>query len=184
VRDRRIWRLSIGSSVLICTQAAVTGFVVLFLESTYDFSPGEAGAVLAGMNVLAAAGRLVSGRLSDRRGGRVPLIRRIAVGAAIATGAAAALTGASAWLVVPALVLGGGLSMSWNGLSVTAVVETAGPRRSGAALGLQQTLLGVALVIAPLVFAPLVSATSWRTGFAVAAGFPLAAVAILRPLGR
>jgi sugar phosphate permease len=183
LRDRRIWRLSVGSALLIVTQVAVTGFVVLFLESQHDFSPGEAGAVLAGMNVFGAAGRLLSGRLSDRGGGRVALIRRIAVGAAVATGAAAALTGARGWLVVPALVLGGGLSMSWNALSVTAVVETAGARRSGAALGLQQTLLGVAVAAAPLAFAPLVSVTSWQTGFAVAAGFPLAAVAVLRGLG-
>ena len=38
IRDRRIWRLSSGSSALIFTQVAVTGFVVLFLESRRDFS--------------------------------------------------------------------------------------------------------------------------------------------------
>ncbi len=184
LRDRRIWRISVGSSLLIFTQVAVTGFVVLFLESQHAFSAAAAGIVLAGMNVFGAAGRLLSGRLSDRSGGRIALIRRIALGAAVGTGAAAALTGAAGWLVVPALVLGGGLSMSWNALSVTAVVEAAGPRRSGAALGLQQTLLGVAVAATPLVFAPLVSATSWRVGFAVAAGFPVAAVAVLRSLDR
>jgi hypothetical protein len=81
-------------------------------------------------------------------------------------------------------VLGGGLSMSWNALSVTATVETAGPSRSGAALGLQQTMLGAGIVVTPLVFAPFVAATSWRAGFALAAVFPLAALAVLRRLGR
>ncbi|HZQ65728.1 MAG TPA: MFS transporter [Gaiellaceae bacterium] len=184
LRDRRIWRLSVGSSLLIVTQTTVTGFVVLFLESQHDFSPGGAGAVLAAMNVFGAAGRLLSGRLSDRSGSRLVLIRRLAIGAALATGAASALTGASGWLVVPALVLGGGLSMSWNALAVTAVVEATGARRTGAALGLQQTVLGVAVAAAPVAFAPFVSATSWRAGFAVAAGFPLAAVGVLRSLGR
>jgi hypothetical protein len=85
---------------------------------------------------------------------------------------------------VPALVLGGGLSMSWNGLSVTAAVEIAAARRSGAALGLQQTVLGVVGVVTPLVFASFVAATSWRAGFAAAAAFPLLGVAVLRRLGR
>ena len=183
LRDRLIWRLSFGSSALIATQVAVTGFVVVFLESQRGFSPVEAGFVLASMNVLGAAGRLGSGLRSDRRGGRrVPLIRLIAAATAVAVAAVAVLTGAAGWLLVPALVAGGGLSMCWNGLSVAAVVETAGPARSGAALGLQQTLLGVAVALTPFVFAPFVESTSWRAGFFVAAAFPLLAIVVLRRL--
>ena len=99
--------------------------------------------VLAGINVVGAVGRLAGGRLSDRLAVRVGLIRLIALASAVVLAAATALLGTTGWLLVPALVLGGGLSMSWNGLSVAAVVETAGSRRSGAALGLQQTMLGV-----------------------------------------
>jgi sugar phosphate permease len=183
LRDRRIWRLSFGSSALISTQTAVTGFVVVFLESQRSFTPTEAGFVLAAINVVGAGGRLESGRRSDLRGGgRVPLIRLIAAATAIAVAAAAALTGAPAWLLVPALIAGGGLSMCWNGLSVAAIVESAGPARSGAALGLQQTFLGVSAALTPLAFAPFVESTSWRAGFLVAAAFPLLAVVVLRPL--
>jgi sugar phosphate permease len=183
LRDRRIWRLSVGSALLICTQVAITGFVVIFLESQHDLSATEAGLVLAAINIVGAAGRLLSGLRSDRRGGaRVALIRAIAAATAIAVAAAAVLTGATVWLLVPALVAGGGLSMCWNGLAVAAAVETAGPRRSGAALGLQQTVLGVAVALTPLAFAPFVESTSWRAGFFAAAAFPLLAVAVLRPL--
>jgi sugar phosphate permease len=183
VRDPRIWRLSFGSSALIFTQVVVTGFIVLYLESQRDFSATEAGLVLALINVVGAAGRLWSGRASDRRGGgRVALIRAIAVGAAVALFAAVALARTSSWLLVPVVALGGGLAMSWNGLAVAATVETAGPTRRGAALGLQQTVIGVAVVLAPLLFAQLVDATSWRAGFALAAAAPLVAVLILRPL--
>jgi sugar phosphate permease len=184
LRDRRIWRLSLGSSLLIFTQVSLTGFVVLYLESQRGFSHTGAGAVLAGMNVVGAAGRLLAGRLSDRVGTRVGLIRRISLSTAVAVAGVAGLLSAGSWLVTAALVLGGGLSMSWNGLSVTATVEAAGPRRSGAALGLQQTMLGAAVAVTPLVFAPLVAATSWRAGFAAAAAFPLASVSVLRRLGR
>ena len=85
---------------------------------------------------------------------------------------------------MPALVVGGGLSMSWNALSVAATVEAVGPQRSGAALGLQQTMIQAAVVAAPLAFAPFVDATSWRAGFAVAAAFPMAGIAVLRRLSR
>jgi sugar phosphate permease len=183
LRDRRIWRLSLGSGLLICTQAAVTGFVVIFLESTRDLSATEAGLVLAAINVVGAAGRLLSGLESDRRGGgRVARIRSIAAATTVAVAAAAVLSGAAVWLLVVALVAGGGLSMCWNGLAVAATVETAGPRRSGAALGLQQTLVGAAVAVTPLAFAPFVASTSWRAGFLVAAILPLVAVVVLRPL--
>jgi len=184
LRDRGIWRLANGSALLIVTQVAVTGFVVLFLESQRGFTHGEAGAVLGGMNAIAVVGRLAGGRLSDRIGSRVELIRRISLGTAVFVATSAALVDASGWLLVPAFVLGGGLSMSWNALSVAATVETVGPRRSGAALGLQQTMLQVAVVVAPLVFAPFVAATSWQAGFAAAAAFPIAGVLVLRRLGR
>ena len=184
VRDRRIWRIASGSSLLIVTQIVLTGFVVLFLESQRGFSHGAAGAVLAGMNVVAIAGRLVAGRLSDRRDSRVGLILRIAVATAVSVGISAALVGGPDWLLCVALVFGGGLSMSWNGLAVAATVETVGPGRSGAALGVQQTMLQTAVVIAPLAFAPFISATSWRAGFAVAAVFPLAGAHVLQRLRR
>jgi len=181
--DRRIWRLSLGSGLLIFTQVAITGFVVIFLESQRDLSATQAGLVLAAINVVGAAGRLLSGRQSDRRGGsRIALIRAIAVATTIAVAAAAVLTGAAVWLLVAALVAGGGLSMCWNGLAVAAALEAAGPRRGGAALGLQQTLVGAAVAVTPLAFAPFVASTSWRAGFLVAAALPLVAVVVLRPL--
>jgi hypothetical protein len=37
-------------------------------------------------------------------------------------------------------------------------------------------------VVAPILFAAAVSATSWRTSFALAAVLPLAALGLLRPL--
>jgi sugar phosphate permease len=184
LHDRWIWRLSTGSSLLVVTQVAVTGFLVLFLESRRGYSQAEAGAALAVVNVLGAAARLAGGRLSDRLGSRVAPMRWLALATALVLGAAAGLLDASGWLLVPALVLAGGLSMSWNALSVTAAVEAAGPRQSGAALGLQQTLLGVGIVITPLVFAPLVAATSWQVGFAAAAAVRVLAAFVLRPLGR
>ena len=184
LRDRRIWRIASGSSLLIVAQIAITGFVVLFLESQRGFTHGEAGAVLAGINVFGAAGRLGGGRLSDRLGSRIGLIVRIAVCTTVAVASTAVLVGGPNWLLCVALVVGGGLSMSWNGLAVAATVETVGPARAGAALGVQQTALQAAVVLAPLAFAPFVSVTSWGAGFAVAAVFPLAGAYVMQRVRR
>jgi predicted MFS family arabinose efflux permease len=77
-------------------------------------------------------------------------------------------------VLVPALVLATSLSMTWNGLSYTAAAELAGRARSGAAIGFQQTTLSVVGFLAAPIFAALVDASSWRTGFAVFAVGPLA----------
>ena len=60
--------------------------------------------------------------------------------------------------------------------------EIAGTRASGAGIGLQQTLLGVAGIVAPIGFATLVAAATWRIAFLVAALFPLAGWAVIHPL--
>jgi len=49
-----------------------------------------------------------------------------------------------------------------NGLSFTAAAEAAGARRSGAAIGFQQTVLAIGGLIIPIWFAALVSSASWR----------------------
>ena len=77
-------------------------------------------------------------------------------------------------LLIPALVVAGGLSMAWNGLAIAAAAETASAGRVATAIGFQQTTLGLIGVVVPILFANLVEATSWRAGFAAAAVGPLA----------
>ena len=77
-------------------------------------------------------------------------------------------------LVVTVIVVAGAVSMAWNGLSLTVAAELAGRARSGAAIGFQQTTLGLIGVLVPVLFANLVEATSWRTAFALSAVGPVA----------
>ncbi|MBA3365332.1 MAG: hypothetical protein H0U03_06035 [Actinobacteria bacterium] len=100
---------------------------------------------------------------------------------ALAGGVSVLLLDSRAALLVPALVLSAVLGMSWNGLSFTAAAELGGAR-SGAALGLQQTVLSAVGVACPIAFAAIVAATSWRTGFPLVALCPLAGAAVLRRL--
>ena len=87
-------------------------------------------------------------------------------------------------MLVPVLVVAGGIAMSWNGLAFVAAAEIAGPDATGAAVGLQQTLLGVVGTIAPIEIAAVVSASSWGVAFLTAGLFPVLGWALLRPLAR
>jgi sugar phosphate permease len=182
LRDHRLWLLCGASSFYLVAQLAITGFLVLFLHDERGLSDAAAAGVLAGVQVVAAVMRIGGGRWSDRLGSRVRPLRLVGLGSAITLFVAAAVLAAPLSVLVPAFILAGGLSMAWNGLSFTAAAEIAGRSRSGAALGMQQSALAAAGAIVPPAFAAVVAASSWRLGFAAAAAFPLAGVALLRPL--
>ena len=179
LRDRRIWRLSWGSSLLLVPQVCLVGFAVLFLHERRGLAPGSAAAVFAAVQVLGAGARVGAGRWSDRLGSRVVPLRRIALALGASVVLTALLVPSPRVVLLPVLVVAGGLAMSWNGLSFTAAAEAAGHGRSGAALGLQQTALSVTGTILPPAFGALVGATSWQAGFVLVALAPLAAWGVL-----
>jgi MFS family permease len=180
--DSRLWRLSLGSGVFLYAQMAVIGFTVVFLHDEHGLSEGDAALVVAVSQLLGAALRIGAGRWSDVVGSRIGPLRQIGLAVAASLVLTAALVDGPLWLLVTALALAGGLSMGWNGLSFTAAAELAGARRSGAAIGFQQTVLSGVGVGAPLLFAATVSLGSWGLAFAVAAVFPFAGSLFLRPL--
>jgi MFS family permease len=181
VHDPRMWLLGSGTGLYLTSQIGITGFVVLFLHEHRHVSTHAAAALLAAINVLAIAARIGSGRISDRLGSRLVPLRAIGVVLAVSTAGVAAATEAPLGLLVPLFLVAGVLSMSWNGLAYAAAAETAGAAHTGAALGFQQTLLGVVVAGAPPVVA-LVATHSWRLAFVFAAAGPALGVAILRRL--
>jgi sugar phosphate permease len=182
LRDPRVWSLSVGGGFLVGAQAAVVGFTVLFLHSARGLSTAQAGAVLAGIQALGAAGRIGFGRWSDRSGERIRPLLGIAATISVALALTAALADARLVALVPALILAGAFATSWNGLAFTAAAELAGPRRAGAALGFQQSVVILVNSLTPLVFAPLVAASSWQAAFAAFAVLPLVGLWMLRGL--
>jgi len=181
-RSMHNWVLAAGSGLFVVAQIALTNYPVLFLHQHRGLSTHSAALVLATMNVFGIGARIGSGRWSDRVGSRVGPLRTL--GTLITTGTAlvALLVDAPLAVLVPVLVVAGILSLSWNGLAFTAAAETAGLAQSGAALGFQQTVLGVIVAIATPAFAWLVGATSWRVAFVIAGLCPAAGVLALRVL--
>jgi sugar phosphate permease len=178
VHDRRMWLLGSGTALYLTAQIGITGFVVLFLHEHRHVSTHAAAGLLATINVLAIGARIGAGRISDRLRTRLRPLRVIGIALAAATAAVAVLLDAPLAVLVPAFAVAGVLSMAWNGLAFAAAAEAAGAARTGAALGFQQTLLGVVVAGAPPAFAA-VAASSWRLAFALAALGPLLGVLCL-----
>jgi nitrate/nitrite transporter NarK len=182
--DRKLWRLSLGSGLYLYAQIAVIGFGVLLLVDEHGFSEQSAALVFAGGQVLAAAFRIAGGRWSDVLGARVVPLRLVGLGIVAVMLLTAVLAGGPARLLVPTLILACGLTMAWNGLSFTAAAELAGAVRTGAAIGVQQTVLAAAGVAAPVLFAATVSSASWPFAFVVAAVLPFVGWWLLGPLSE
>jgi sugar phosphate permease len=180
IRDTRMWLLAGGSSLYLFAQMALTSFCVLFLHEYRGMSATSAAGVLAAINVVGIAARIEAGRLSDRLRARLAPLRLIGALLAVTMALVTVLVDAPLWVLVPAIVVAGVVSISWNGLSFTAAAETAGLARSGAALGFQQTLLGVVGAAFPPAFAWVVDTTSWRTAFALSTLGPLLGLLALR----
>jgi sugar phosphate permease len=173
LRDRRLWTLSLGSGLYLFGQIPLMSFAVLFLYDVHGMSAARAGGVLAAFQAGAVLTRIGAGRVSDRLGNRLRPLRWIGLASAGGLLTTALVADAELALVIVVIVLAGAISMAWNGLSLTAAAELAGRARSGAAIGFQQTALGVIGVVVPVVFAALVEATSWQTAFGLSALGPL-----------
>jgi MFS family permease len=164
----------------VVAQISVMAFTVLFLHGARGLSAGVAAGIFAGMQLVGAALRIAAGRWSDRVGTRIAPLVKICFALSVTLALSAALTSAPLAVLLPAFLVAGALSQSWNGLSFTATAELAGRSRAGAALGFQQTGLAVASAVAPPLFALLVDSTSWGVAFALAATLPLAGAGLMR----
>jgi sugar phosphate permease len=182
LRDPRLWRVALGSAFVVAPQMCVVGFTVLLLHDHRGLSAGRAAAVLALVQALGVAARVAAGRWSDVAGSRLRPLRTIALADAALVVACGAVLDRPLALLLPLLVVAGVLSMSWNGLAFAAAIELAGHRRSGVAIGLQQSVLNGFGAVYPGVFGALVGATSWTWGFLAVAALPLLGHRVLRAL--
>ena len=182
LRDPRLWKISFASALVIAPQMCVVGFTVLLLHDHRGLDEGKAAAVLAVVQVLGIGGRIGSGRWSDIVGNRLGPLRTIALADAVLVAVCAAVLDAPLAVLIPLLVLAGAVSMSWNALAFAAVVENAGHRRSGVAIGIQQTVLNGFGAVYPGLFGALVGLTSWTWGFLAVALLPVLGHRVLRGL--
>ena len=155
-------------------------FTVLFLHGVRGLSTTAAAGVFAVMQLIGAALRIVAGRWSDRLGTRIAPLLKLALALSVALAVSAALTSAPLALFIPAFLVAGALSQSWNGLSFTATAELAGRSRAGRRSAFSRRLSPLPRASRRPSSPLLVESTSWSVAFALAAILPLAGAGLMR----
>ncbi|NYE46294.1 sugar phosphate permease [Spinactinospora alkalitolerans] len=182
-RHAAIWRVHGVSMLLGVPQFTVMTYALVYLVEEHGWSAPLAGAVIAGTQVPGALARLGTGAWSDRVGSRLRPVRIIAAvsGAALLllAGASVAVPAAAVALLLACLVL----SMSHNGLTFTAVAETAGLAWAGRAMAAQNSLQAVSSTLTPVLMGVVIAWQGFTSAFAAAALFCALAVAVV-PVGR
>jgi sugar phosphate permease len=182
LRDRGIWVLSLGSAMVVLAQISLLSFIALYLHEERGWSVTASALTLAAVQLGGAIARVVAGAWSDRVGSRLRPLRLIALWSGIALAVATVLLATADPVAAAGLAVAAVLSMAGNGVSFAAVAEMTGPDRVGTALGLQNTVLAVAVATASPLFGALAGLFSWTAAFAIASLFPLAGWWLLRGL--
>lgn len=173
-----LWRLHAASTLLVVPQFAISGFSMVYLVSVRHWDPIAAGRLLFVAQLLGAFGRIGAGAWSDRVASRLTPMRQLAVASAAVMLAFALGDRLNSAAVLGVLIAGAVITVADNGLAFTAVAEFAGSSWAGRALGAQNTAQNVASALTPPLLGMLIQAHGYALGFAVAAVFPLLAIAM------
>jgi sugar phosphate permease len=183
--DPRIWQVAGAGALLAVPQFGVAAFFVTFLHEGRGYAVGTAAGLFAAVQLFGGAARILVGRWSDSRRSRIGPLRKIGLATALGLVVTSTLIGAPGPVLLPVLLATLILTASWNGLANTIAAELAAPGRSGTAIELYSTVMGVGASIAPPALAGVVTATSsWAAGFVAVAVAPILAVVVLAPLAH
>lgn len=177
--DRYLPRIHGVSVLLVVPQFVVWTFALVWLVQDRGWSPAAAGGLVAGAQVAGALGRIAAGQLSDVVASRMRPLRWVTLAAAATMLALGATAGLDVPVAVPLLVLATVVTVADNGLAFTAVAERAGPFWSGRALALQNTAQFLTAAAVPPLAGLAVTWAGYPATFALAAVFPLAALAMV-----
>ena len=178
-----IWRVAVTAFLLDLPQFTVLTFGTVFLTTKLDLSVGVIVVMIVAVQVLGAASRVWSGRWTDRRGGRYRrrLVRIYSWLIAAAFVGVAMYTVIPGWLVIGLFVTAGFLACGWHGVHYAEIATMAGAERSGAALGLENTMVFGGAFVTPLLIPLVLSASSWTVVMLLIGAAPAAASALLMP---
>ncbi len=177
--DRFLPRIHGVSVLLVVPQFVVWTFALVWLVQDRHWSPAAAGALVAGAQVAGALGRIAAGQVSDVVASRIRPLRWVTVAAAVTMLALGAAAGLDVAVAVPLVVVATMITVADNGLAFTAVAERAGPFWSGRALGVQNTAQFLTAAAVPPLAGLTVTGLGYPATFALAAVFPLAALAMV-----
>lgn len=178
-----LWVLAGGFGLGLAAASAMTAFLVSS-SVTSGMSRGTAGLLVAAGGAAAVAGRILSGRMADRRGAdHLPTVAvMLGIGASAYLLLALVTADRLTYLYLPVVLVVFGVGWGWNGLFNFAVVRDY-PHEPAWATGITQTGGRLGGVVGPFLFGQLVSHGSYTLAWAAAGGACVAAAGVLM-LGR
>lgn len=172
-------RIHLASMASNVPQTVMGSFMLVWLVSGRGWGLAEAGALVAGAQILGAGGRMLGGAWSDALASRTRPLRVIAVFTFLAFAGLAVGASTDSPVAVGFLVVASVAAVADNGLAFTAVAEYAGPFWSGRSFGVQNSLQWAAASVTAPVAGALVESAGFAAAFALTASFPLLALAAL-----
>jgi MFS family permease len=164
-------RMALVSLAYSGMQSALGAFLVVYLHDEVGVPLVLAGVILSAAQIAGAGGRVVWGIVADR----FAPPRVVLGGLGLTMTAAALMTGlfTPAWPVVAIFavcVVFGGTAVAWNGVFLAQVARFAPPGRAGEVTSGVTFVTFSGVVVAPMLFTGIVSATgSYTSGFAAIA---------------
>lgn len=177
----RIWRPALVSSLMVSGQYLLLGFSLSDLHQLHHVGLAIGGMVLAASQLGGGLGRVVTGLVSDRLGGRrPPVVVGCAITAAIMAWVVALLpVHVSLWILVPVWFVFGLGAVGWNALTIAWAGESVPPERSGFAMSGVGTAAFLGSAVFPPLFGAFIDAThQFNLGW-VLLGFVLSLAALL-----
>lgn len=146
--------LSLASFCFSAIQLCLVAFLVVLLVDERDYSLVDAGIVLAGVQAMGIAGRLLWGLLADAVGSGLKVLTGLALVMALASTAVAHATpgGGSDALVIGPLLLLGLTGAGWNGVYLSEVARFAAPHDVGPMTGAAMFVTFAGVLLGPTLF--------------------------------
>jgi sugar phosphate permease len=161
------------------TQIGILALLTLFLFNERGWDPRTAALIYSIVMASAIGSRIAVGHLADRLvGGALRIYRVIGIVTALLLIASAATAHFS--IVVPLIVLAAISGMTWNPLIFALTVQAVPPARLGATQGVVTSVIFLGAGLAPIVIAPITSATSWSVGWLILAAACIVGAVIAR----
>jgi MFS family permease len=179
--DVRRRRLAVYGFVMSGTQLLILAYTAVYLVDGVGVSPQAAGVGLALVLCGATAGCLVWGTISDRSRGRLQVLQVTAAASGLML---LLLPFAPRPAIWPVLLVLGFCAASWNGMFLTVVAESAGPRGVGRAISFVFIFMYAGCVSLPPLFGFVVEGVSWRWFWLIAAGGALTSALSLQRMPR
>jgi predicted MFS family arabinose efflux permease len=151
-RNRNILLLTLWGCLVVTGQYAILAFLPLDLHRRAGLSLASASLFVGLANAVGIVGRVFWGTISDRAlaRGRKPLLVLLNVAGILAALVLLATPTSSPVAVFGVVAAFAGFALiGYQGLWITLVAETAGPRRVGAATGFAVTFVQTAIALSP-----------------------------------